>query len=147
MEVKTVNIELLKGAKAPEKQHIGDAAFDCYASEGCLIKPHQTALVDLGFRLELPDGYEAQIRPRSGNSLKTDIDVVLGTVDSNYRGIVKAIVRNRSLTDDLVIKKDASICQMVIQQIPPVVLVCIDSIAKDTDRGERGFGSTSLAVD
>ena len=139
-----VNIQLEDDAVKPVKQHIGDAAFDCYTNEAVLIEPDRIAAVSLGFKLELPSGYEAQIRPRSGNSLKTDIDVILGTVDSNYRGIVKAIVHNRNKEEQLVIKDGMPICQMVIKEIPPVVLNVVDKIDTNTDRGDRGFGSTSI---
>lgn len=144
MSAINVNIQLEKDAIKPVKQHIGDAAFDCYTNEAVLIEPDRITTVSLGFRLELPSGYEAQIRPRSGNSLKTDIDVILGTVDSNYRGIVKAIVHNRSKTEQLLIEPGKAVCQMVIQEIPPVLLNVVDQIDLDTDRGDNGFGSTSI---
>ena len=139
-----VCVELEEGAVMPEKAHEYDAAFDCYTVEEVKVEPGQTVAVSLGFRLALPVHYEAQIRPRSGLSLRSSIDVVLGTVDSNYRGVVKAIVRNRNLDAPFWIDKHMRICQMVIQELPVVRLTQVDAVDTNTERGENGFGSTSI---
>ena len=139
-----VCVEREEGGLMPTKAHPYDAAFDCYTAEEMKIEPGCTAAVSLGFRIALPIDYEAQIRPRSGLSLRSSIDVVLGTVDSNYRGVVKAIVRNRNLDAPLWVDKHIRICQMVIQELPVIHLQEVDVISKNTDRGENGFGSTNV---
>src|SRR5690606_5765264 len=81
-------------AVLPKKAHANDAGFDLVAVEDTIIEPGETALVKTGLAFELPEGFEMQIRPRSGVTLKTKLRVQLGTVDSNYRGEVGVIVDN-----------------------------------------------------
>lgn len=90
-----VNIKRLhEDAVIPKYAHDGDSGFDLVAIEDVIIEPGETALVKTGLAFELPDGYEIQIRPRSGITLKTKLRVQLGTVDSHYRGEVGVIVDN-----------------------------------------------------
>ncbi|MEK4970684.1 dUTP diphosphatase [Cytobacillus sp. FSL R7-0696] len=90
-----VNIKKLhEDAVIPKYAHDGDAGFDLVAIEDVIIEPGETALVKTGLAFELPDGYEMQIRPRSGITLKTKLRVQLGTIDSHYRGEVGVIVDN-----------------------------------------------------
>lgn len=90
-----VNIKRLhEDAVIPKYAHDGDSGFDLVAIEDFIIEPGETALVKTGLAFELPDGYEIQIRPRSGITLKTKLRVQLGTVDSHYRGEVGVIVDN-----------------------------------------------------
>ena len=86
--------KLHKDAIIPKRAHASDSGFDIYALEDKLIEPGETALIKTGLAFELPPGYEMQIRPRSGITLKTKLRVQLGTVDSNYRGEVGVIVDN-----------------------------------------------------
>jgi len=83
-------------AVLPKKAHTDDAGFDLVAAEDVLINPGETVLVKTGLAFELPPGYEMQIRPRSGVTLKTKLRVQLGTVDANYRGELGVIVDNIS---------------------------------------------------
>ena len=83
-------------AVIPKKAHVHDAGFDLVAVEDTIIEPGETALIKTGLAFELSPGYEMQIRPRSGVTLKTKLRVQLGTVDSNYRGEVGVIVDNVS---------------------------------------------------
>lgn len=90
-----VNIKKLhEDAVIPKYAHDGDAGFDLVAIEDVIIEPGETALVKTGLAFELPDGYEMQIRPRSGITLKTKLRVQLGTIDSHFRGEVGVIVDN-----------------------------------------------------
>lgn len=90
-----VNIKKLhEDAVMPKYAHEGDAGVDLVAIEDVIIEPEETALVKTGLAFELPDGYEMQIRPRSGITLKTKLRVQLGTVDSHYRGEVGVIIDN-----------------------------------------------------
>lgn len=136
-----VKIKTCKNGVLPTYAHIGDACCDCYAAEGLTIAIGQIAKVKLGFCLELPSGYEAQIRPRSGLSSKGVI-VILGTIDSNYRGEVCAVIQNNS-SDDFKIKVGDRICQMKIERVEPVVFDKVEELS-DTLRGCNGFGSTGV---
>lgn len=91
-----VKIKIIEGGKMSHYSRDGDACLDCHAriAAGMInIPAHSRCLVNLGFALELPECYEAVVRPRSGLS-KQGIDICVGTVDSNYRGEVKACVVN-----------------------------------------------------
>lgn len=81
-------------AQIPQYAHASDACFDLVAAEDVVIEPGETALVKTGLAFEVPEGYEMQIRPRSGITLKTKLRVQLGTVDAGYRGEVGVIVDN-----------------------------------------------------
>ncbi|KJR67804.1 dUTP diphosphatase [Bacillus velezensis] len=90
-----VNIKRLSpDAQIPAYAHATDAGFDLVAAEDVIIEPGATACVPTGLAFEIPEGYEMQIRPRSGITLKTPLRVQLGTVDAGYRGEVGVIVDN-----------------------------------------------------
>ncbi|WP_102271329.1 dUTP diphosphatase [Cytobacillus massiliigabonensis] len=96
-------------AVIPQYAREGDAGFDLVAVEDVIIEPGETALVKTGLAFELPHGYEMQVRPRSGVTLKTKLRVQLGTVDAGYRGEVGVIVDNTavkgsSFSNDYVIR-------------------------------------------
>jgi dUTP pyrophosphatase len=131
----------------PFKAHENDAAYDIMAAENSELNPLETKLVSAGFRIQLEKGYEAQIRPRSGNALKKKLQVANspGTIDCGYTGIVGVIIFNASPTEKLTITKGEKIAQMVIAKLPDVEMEIVTSIDRDTDRGEGGFGSTGLA--
>lgn len=78
----------------PTKAHATDSGYDLYANEDVIIGPGDTAIVKTGIAVELPAGYEAQIRPRSGVTAKTKLRVQLGTIDNGYRGELGVIVDN-----------------------------------------------------
>lgn len=135
-----------KGEKFfPKKAHVGDAAFDLIAANEntIFVEPLGTALVPTGFKMELPFGWEAQIRPRSGNALKKKIQIANspGTIDSNYRGEVGVIVFNANKLETLTIERGDKIAQMVISKIPKVMLTRTSDLS-DSERGSNGFGST-----
>ena len=93
-----VNIKRLSpDAQIPQYAHASDACFDLVAAEDVVIEPGETALVKTGLAFEIPEGYEMQIRPRSGITLKTKLRVQLGTVDAGYRGEVGVIVDNATV--------------------------------------------------
>lgn len=86
--------KLTKDAVLPVKAHPTDSGFDLFANEDVIIEPGQRVAIKTGIAIMLPEGHEAQIRPKSGISFKTDLDVKLGTVDEGYTGEVKVIVKN-----------------------------------------------------
>lgn len=106
------------------------------------LKPLERTMVPTGLYLELPQGYEAQIRPRSGLAAKHGLTVLNspGTIDADYRGEIRAILVNLS-NDNFVINNGERICQMVIAQHAQVVWEEVDSIS-ETERGDGGFGHT-----
>ncbi|NDW17707.1 dUTP diphosphatase [Dysgonomonas sp. 216] len=110
--------------------------------EDIILKPLQRVLVSTGLFIELPEGYEAQVRPRSGLAIKHGITVLNtpGTIDADYRGEIRVILVNLSDTD-FVIKNGERICQMVIAAHEQAEWVEVESIS-DTERGAGGFGHT-----
>ena len=106
------------------------------------LKPLERTMVPTGLYLELPKGYEAQIRPRSGLAAKHGLTVLNspGTIDADYRGEIRVILVNLS-NDNFVINNGERICQMVIAQHAQVVWEEVDSIS-ETERGDGGFGHT-----
>lgn len=129
-------------AVIPQYATPGAAGFDLHASENRTIFPGETALVPTGLSIEIPNGYEMQVRPRSGVSLKTGLRVANspGTVDSDYRGEVCIIMHN---TGDagLDIFSGDRIAQGVICPVLQVSFEEVDDLS-DTKRGSGGFGST-----
>ena len=111
-------------------------------NEAILLQPLQRALIPTGLSIELPQGYEAQIRPRSGLALKQGITVLNtpGTIDADYRGEVKVILINLS-NQNVTIQNGERIAQMVFQKVERVALHEVVSI-NETQRGTGGFGHT-----
>ncbi|MFH0759265.1 MAG: dUTP diphosphatase [Bacteroidota bacterium] len=107
-----------------------------------LLRPMERELIPTGLYMELPDGYEAQIRPRSGLALKKGISVLNtpGTIDADYRGEVGIILVNLS-DQDFLVKHGERICQMVINKVETVVWNEVSSL-EESDRGAGGFGHT-----
>lgn len=107
-----------------------------------VLKPGARAAVPTGFAIELPEGYEAQVRPRSGLALKNGVTVLNapGTIDADYRGEVKVILINHG-QEDFVITRGMRIAQMVIAPFVQVALIESDKL-QESDRGTGGFGST-----
>lgn len=126
----------------PAKAHSDDAAFDLKSRVNLEIPPHRAALVPTGLFLELPVGYEAQVRPRSGLALKHAITVLNtpGTIDAGYRGEVGVILINHG-DSSFPVRRGDRIAQMVIQTLPDVTLTPVVSLS-DSSRGAGGFGST-----
>ena len=106
------------------------------------LKPLQRELIPTGLFIELPAGYEAQIRPRSGLALKKGISVVNtpGTIDADYRGEIGIILINLS-GEDFVVEDGERICQMVINKIEAIQWSPVDSL-EESQRGAGGFGHT-----
>ena len=139
-----IKIKLVGNGMMPEYKRSGDACLDCHARLGAdriCIPAHSRCLVNLGFCLELPDGWEAVVRPRSGLSA-SGIDNAIGTIDSSYRGEVRACVINN--TDGAFDIADGDrICQLGIRRAEKVNLIQVDELS-DTERGASGFGSTGV---
>lgn len=122
----------------------GAAGMDLSAAnfEDITLKPLERFLVPTGIKIELPTGYEAQIRPRSGLSIKHGISLIncVGTIDEDYRGEVKVGVVNLS-NEPYTIQRGERIAQMIISKVAKPEIE-ITSELSETKRGEGGFGST-----
>ncbi len=134
--------KLDKQAKIPSYAHPNDAGMDLYSIDECVINPNEIKLIRTGISIQLPEGTEAQIRPRSGLALKDGITVLNspGTIDEGYRGEIGIILINHS-KKPFNIEVGSKIAQMVIK---PVIRVEIELVPQinSTDRGSDGFGST-----
>jgi dUTP pyrophosphatase len=128
----------------PEYKTGLSAGMDIYANleVGLELKPLQRALIPTGLFIELPEGYEAQIRPRSGMCLKHGITVLNtpGTIDADYRGEIGIIVINLS-DSNYIINDGERICQMIIAKHEKVEWEIADEL-NTTERGQGGFGHT-----
>lgn len=136
-----VKIKLVEGGKMPEYKTKGAACADCYARVQTIIPAGERRLVPLGVCLGLPEGYEAVIRPRSGNS-KHGVDVAIGTVDCDYTGEIMANVIN-NMKEGLVVEEGTRVCQIKIQKAEQFNFVEVDELS-ETERGSGGFGHTGL---
>ncbi len=135
---------LTPDAKIPKAAKAGDVAFDLYSVIDHEIKQGERYAVPTGIAVEIPPGYEGQVRPRSGLALKEGITVLNtpGTIDSGYRGEVKTIMINHSDVS-FQITKGMRISQLAIRPVPEVTFIEVDELS-DTDRGDGGFGSTGI---
>lgn len=143
MFVKIVN---KSGNPLPEYSTSHSAGIDLRADlkEVIALKPLQRILVPTGLYIELPEGYEAQIRPRSGLAVKHGITVLNtpGTIDADYRGEIGVILVNLS-DKEFEINPGERICQMIINKYEKIVWKEVNEL-KETDRGDGGFGHTGL---
>lgn len=128
----------------PKYQTEGSSGFDLSCVESILFLAGETKVVPIGWKVEIPSGYEMQIRPRSGFSLKTPFRVANtpGTIDSDYRGEIGILLQNNSGYTTLINKGDR-IAQGVVVPVLQVGLVEVDDLST-TQRGEGGFGSTGV---
>lgn len=160
---------LTEDAVVPTKAHASDSGYDLVASEDIIVEPGETVVVKTGIAVELPAGYEATVRPRSGVTAKTKLRVQLGTIDNGYGGEIGVIVDNitpidkghpniyplvtvaqEQIIDGTIspfgtykIRKGDRIGQLVITRLPEVTAVEITELG-ESDRGGNGFGSTGV---
>lgn len=154
-------------AKMPEYAHPDDSGMDVYAVDDYVIHPGETKLIPTGIKMAVPNGYEIQIRPKSGRALKTKMRIAnsIGTVDAGFRGELQVIIENieppiKDITydfddngrpiitsilrgSDMTIGKGEKFAQLVLMEVPKAVLFQVENL-DDTERGNGGFGSTNL---
>jgi dUTP pyrophosphatase len=134
------------GLPLPSYQSKHAAGLDLVAAvpreQPVKLPPGGRALIPTGFALELPQGYEAQVRPRSGLALKAGVTLLNspGTIDADYRGEVMVIMINHGVEPFLVQRGDR-IAQLVVAPVSHVEIVAVEALA-ETERGQGGFGST-----
>ena len=126
----------------PKYETAGAAGMDLYAAESLTLSKGEHALIATGLKVALPQGYEMQIRPRSGLAAKHGITVLNspGTIDSDYRGEIKVILINRG-TEDFAIAYGDRIAQMIVAPVSQAQWQEVNKLDK-TKRGNGGFGST-----
>ncbi|WP_416045901.1 dUTP diphosphatase [Priestia megaterium] len=173
MKVNVKIKRLSEDAVIPKYAHEGDAGFDLVAAEDVIIEPGETKIIPTGLAIALPPGYEAQIRPRSGITVKTKLRVQLGTIDAGYNGEIGIIVDNTQFPSenyDLVrttngegvledfsqypgsmfgtyqIRKGDRIAQAVINQVEQAQFQVVEEL-DETSRGEAGFGSSGVTTE
>lgn len=143
MQVKVINHSK---HDLPNYETKASAGLDIRANiEGSIVlKPLDRVLVKTGLFLEIPEGYEAQVRPRSGLALKKGITVLNspGTIDADYRGEVGVILINLS-NEDFTIEDGERIAQVVFAQVEQAEWINVETLT-ETERGEGGFGSTGV---
>ncbi|EJQ01375.1 dUTP diphosphatase [Bacillus cereus] len=147
MKLRT-KIKRVRDVELPRYAKPGDSGFDLVAAEDTIIWPGETKVVQTGLAFEIPPGYELQVRPRSGMTRNTKLRVVLGTVDSGYRGEVGVLVDNTEIPKAAnmqahVIEKGTRIAQGVIAPVVTAHFVEVDELS-ESDRGTGGFGSTGV---
>ena len=161
-----------EGIKLPQYANIGDSGMDVRAAEDVYIDPLQTVIIPTGLKVAIPQGYEIQVRPRSGVSIKTPLRISnsIGTVDSGYRDEIGVIITNTSplasnpfdiafglgieklFTIDekdnrhgtYFIRKGDRIAQLVLNEVPMIEWKVIDSVKDIGIDREGGFGSTGV---
>jgi dUTP pyrophosphatase len=144
--VQNLNVKIINKSKnpMPTYQTFGSAGMDLYASlsESVKIEPLQRKLIPTGIYLEIPENFEAQIRPRSGLAFKYGITVLNspGTIDSDYRGEIKVLLVNLS-NDTFEVNNGERIAQMIFAQVQLAKLIAADNLS-ETKRGEGGYGHT-----
>ena len=135
-----------KSGVLPRYETSGSSGFDlpAYFSEPVVLKPGERKLVPTGIFLELPEGYEAQVRARSGLAIKRGIGLVngIGTVDSDYRGELKVPLINWG-EEEFVINSGDRIAQVVVCRFEQVRLEPVEEL-DSTERGSGGFGHTGV---
>lgn len=141
--------KLHEDAIIPQYQTKGSAGFDFHAIETKAISEGETLLIKTGLSIEIPEGYELQIRSRSGLAFKNNIVVLNspGTIDSDYRGEIGIILHNVSQSISIqdshpfLIMKGDRIAQGVIAKVEQPIIEIVEELSS-TERGEGGFGST-----
>lgn len=148
VQVKLRRLPHAQGLELPAYQSADAAGLDLMAAipahSRLVIEPGARELVPTGLTMELPQGYEAQVRPRSGLALKSGVTVLNspGTIDSDYRGEIGVILINLG-AEPFEITRGARIAQMVVAPVTQAQLIEVSEIG-ETSRGAAGFGSTGV---
>jgi len=144
MEVKVRRLAHAEGLPLPAYATAGAAGADLCAAvaEPVVLGPGDRAAIPIGLVLEIPEGFEAQIRPRSGQALRRGLTVVNapGTVDSDYRGELQVLLVNLG-DQPVTIERGERVAQMVLAPVTRAVFVEADTLLQSS-RGDGGFGST-----
>lgn len=131
-------------AQVPTRAYAGDAGIDLAACERVELGPGERALVSTGLAVAIPSGYAGYVQPRSGLATKHGISIVNtpGLVDSGYRGELLVNLLNTDPHEAFVVEPGMRIAQLVVLAVPDVEPVEVDDLP-DSERGDRGFGSSA----
>ena len=147
-KVKIMRVGNSPGFSLPQYMSPGASGVDLHAAlnEAVVLNPNERYLVPTGFSMELPEGFEAQVRPRSGLAIRHGVTCLNtpGTIDHDYRGEVKVILINLG-AEPFKIEAGDRIAQMVIQPVTQISWESSESL-QDTERGDGGFGSTGHQI-
>ena len=144
--MKKVKVQILisDGVQLPKYETSGSAGMDVRAniSEPIVLGSLERALIPTGIKMAIPEGYEVQVRPRSGLALKHGISMAnaIGTIDSDYRGEIGVILINLS-KDEYVVQPQERIGQLVLNKVAQMEFEVVESL-DETERGSGGFGHT-----
>lgn len=140
----TIKMQKVSDIPTPSYAHKGDSGADLYAAEEFTLKPMERKLIPTGLKLEIPYGYEGQVRPKSGLAIEHGISHAnaVGTIDSSYRGEIKVPVINLG-NKPYKIEKGKKIGQIIFAKVEEAVFKEVD-ILSSTTRNDNGFGSTGL---
>ena len=137
-------------AFVPTKESKGAGAYDLYAPNDICIPEYSRHIIQTGIAMEIPQGFVADIRPRSGYSAKGfadndggrhNADVILGTIDSDYRGSIGVIIRNNDKA--FIVGRGQRIAQLLIHKAEDIEFEEVEELSQ-TERGENGFNSTGI---
>lgn len=144
VDIRVKRLDHGAGLPMPAYATSGAAGMDICAAENLTLRAGKRHAVATGFAFAIPDGYEVQVRPRSGLALKHGITCLNtpGTIDSDYRGEVKVILANLG-DEDFVINIGDRIAQIVVAPVTQGIMIEVDAL-DDTERGTGGFGSTGV---
>ncbi|MBU90432.1 dUTP diphosphatase [Candidatus Woesearchaeota archaeon] len=140
----TIKMQKISDVPTPSYAHKGDSGVDLYAAEEYILKPMERKLIPTGLKIEIPYGYEGQVRPKSGLALNQGISHAnaVGTIDSCYRGEIKVPLINLS-DKDYTVEKGKKIGQMIFAKVEEAIFEESEELSSTT-RNEDGFGSTGL---
>lgn len=146
-----VEIKLLSNnATVPTRSYATDSGLDLYSAEDVEIKAGVTTVIKTDIAVNIPVGYEAEVRPRSGVTSKTKLRVQLGTVDQSYDGNVGVIVDNISqagANGTIAIQKGDKIAQLIIGPVETPKVKVVSEFSDIKERGSNGFGSTGYSTE
>ena len=140
LKIEVTKLEV--NATVPTRANTSDAGWDLYASESLSIDPNDKGLVSTKIAMAIPEGYVGLIWDRSGVAAKRGVHRFAGVIDSGYRGEIKVCLWNSS-AETFVINEGDRIAQLLIQEVPALELVEVDSL-DSTERGDGGFGSSGV---
>ena len=139
-----IKMQKISDVPTPSYAHKGDSGVDLHAAEDYVLKPMERKLIGTGLKLEIPYGYEGQVRPKSGLAINHGISHAnaVGTIDSSYRGEIKVPLINLG-NQTFHIEKGKKIAQIIFTKVEEAVFEEAEQLVK-TSRNDSGFGSTDL---
>lgn len=133
--------QLSPNATLPTRTHTTDAGLDIYASEDTIVTHTHAVIIPTGIAINIPAGYEGTIRPRSGKSVKTNLRVILGTIDCGFNGEI-GVIAEASDRSNYLVQRGEKIAQLVVTPIVTPQLEIVDQFDTQSARGSKGFGSS-----